>query len=482
MTLIRKVSLSTDLDYWIWQMENHGGRTYKLPEDNIPALKSLIGITDHFSPVDKEGKRRHFYVSLPTPSLEEYMKSERQGIDPEDYKYYEVTDKDLKSRYKYDVPESGGKQKWYEIYVYHAPAEMDWPEYVAIWINNNMLITMNDVNSVDERDASDLLYFLYHSAMNVSDSIKAGTYNNLVAEELPYEMRYGTISRKAFWDLVPSYRESFHADLTQKEIDAFVAGAKEDHGKEYPDNCITDMTARKYFEAVGTAMKSVAYKDRKSWRFHETQEEYDHYKGTEFDGTTPREIYSKYADGRDDGLTNVPLDDPDAFLEWEREEGPYYQFNGHHPWEVRTSGSISLSIHIFPTRVYEGRDIKNLKRGTETNKWYFTLSGSAYSSSYEILKYYLALKKHNIPVMVSYMDEISARFAETDNIGFIPTYENWFLNTSVPAALNGMNVTDVESLELLEGNLNLKKREWNSLRKKLLKEIEWLPVPEVNLI
>lgn len=137
---------------------------------------------------------------------------------------------------------------------------------------------------------------------------------------------------------------------------------------------------------------------------------------------------------------------------------------------------------MYPTRVYEGRDIKNLKRGTETNKWYFTLSGSAYSSSYEILKYYLALKKHNIPVMVSYMDEISARFAETDNIGFIPTYENWFLNTSVPDALSGKNVTDVESLEMLEGNLNLKKREWNSLRKELIAEINWLPVPEVNLI
>ena len=323
--------------------------------------------------------------------------------------------------------------------------------------------------------------YLVQATNDVCDNIKEGSYNEMISKELPYELRYGTLSRRKFWDLAPSFRKSFQADLTREEIDEFVAGAKADHGKSYPDNCITDMTARKFFEAVGTAMKNVAYKDRKAWRFHETQEEYDHYKGTEFDGTTPREIYSKYADGRDDGLTNVPLDDPEAFLEWNEQKGPYYVMNGSHPWEVRTSGSISQSIHIFPTQVCEGRDLKNMQWGTPVNKWYFLISGSAYYSSYEVLKYYLALKKHHIPVMVNDMDEIAARFAETDNIGFIPTYRNYMFNTSVPKELDGRNVTDVESLELLQDKLQLKKREWNKLRKTLISEIEWIPVPEVTM-
>lgn len=482
MTDIRKIRYSTDLDYWIQVMESNDISTYKLIEDNVPVLKSLLGLTDHFSSLDKKGERTRYYLSLPTPSFKEYKESECQFMEWDEDEYDKASDRKLKKSYQYDVPEGGGKRKWYEIYVLHTPAEKSWPEYAAIWINNHLLITLNDINSKGERDAGDLLDYLYQATVDVSDRLKAGTYNENIAEEMPYEMRFGTISRKQFWDLVPSYRKEFHADLTQEEIDAFVKGAEEDHGKSHPDNCITDMTARKYFEAVGTAMKNVAYKDRDAWRFHETPEEYEHYKGTEFDGTTPREIYSKYADGRDDGLTNVPLDDPKAFLEWREGKGPYYVMNGSHPWEVRTSFSISQSIHIFPQQVYEGRDFQKLQMGTPTNSWYFLISGKAYYSSYEVLKYYLALKKHGIPVMVESMDEIAARFSETDRIGFIPAYDNWFFNTSVPNELEGKNVTDVESLDLLEDNLTLKKREWNRLRKALISEIEWLPVPELKLI
>lgn len=78
--------------------------------------------------------------------------------------------------------------------------------------------------------------------------MKTGTYNDNVANN----MRCGTIPRKQYWDLLPILRKDFRSGLTDEEIDQFIGYAHEEAEREkagdaYPDNCITGMTARKYF-------------------------------------------------------------------------------------------------------------------------------------------------------------------------------------------------------------------------------------------
>ena len=57
----------------------------------------------------------------------------------------------------------------------------------------------------------------------------------------------------------------------------------------------------------------------------------------------------------DDGLMHVPMDDAGEFEKWKDQKGDYYEFNGHHPYEIRTSMSSRLAetdrIGILPDTV-----------------------------------------------------------------------------------------------------------------------------------
>lgn len=101
------------------------------------------------------------------------------------------------------------------------------------------------------------------------------------------------------------------------------------------------MTARDFYEACAVCYKVVRMEQHVHFSFKDSKEEHLRY-----NGTTPKELYYMFADGRDDGLSCVPLDDAAAFAEWHNQKGPYYEFNGHHPWEILPSGSVEYSMHL----------------------------------------------------------------------------------------------------------------------------------------
>ena len=155
-------------------------------------------------------------------------------------------------------------------------------------------------------------------------------------------------------------------------------------------------TARDYFEACAIGLKACTEPEsRKRIRWEDTKEEKERY-----GGITPREIYSMYADGREDGLVHVPLDDPAAFLEWMDEKGPYYDFNGHHPWEVLPSGfSTTNSIHFEAVQdVRFEMEGKKIVKRIPSNRIAFVLSGKAYHRIPQTLHFYLALRHAGIDV------------------------------------------------------------------------------------
>ena len=56
-------------------------------------------------------------------------------------------------------------------------------------------------------------------------------------------------------------------------------------------------------------------------------------------------MYYSHADGRDEGLMDIPMDDPVIFEKWFNKKDGYREFGGH-PWEVIPSMSISNSLHF----------------------------------------------------------------------------------------------------------------------------------------
>ena len=113
-----------------------------------------------------------------------------------------------------------------------------------------------------------------------------------------------------------------------------------------------------------------------------------------------------FADGRDDGMSKVPLDDAAAFEEWLEQKDPYYGFNGHHPWEILPSYSTEDSGHLYI--------------GKAPDSYYFSLSGSSKTRSREIIRCFLVLRAAGLPVRLHEGNRMQARLEETDMIGIVP--------------------------------------------------------------
>ena len=113
-----------------------------------------------------------------------------------------------------------------------------------------------------------------------------------------------------------------------------------------------------------------------------------------------------FADGRDDGMSKMPLDDAVAFAEWLEQKGAYYEFNGHHPWEIFPAFSVLESGHLYVGKAPGG--------------YYFSLSGSSKSRSKDAIRCFLALRAAGLPVRLHEGNKMQARLEEKDMIGIVP--------------------------------------------------------------
>jgi len=62
-----------------------------------------------------------------------------------------------------------------------------------------------------------------------------------------------------------------------------------------------------------------------------------------------KELYKRYADGRDCGMMDLPLDDKEAFKDWKEHDA----YCGGHPFEIIRGGFITYGVYLYPPR--EGR-------------------------------------------------------------------------------------------------------------------------------
>ena len=218
---------------------------------------------------------------------------------------------------------------------------------------------------------------------------------------MPDAYKYGVISRKDYWNIYPEERKDYRGAFKEWQIKDFLRCKNEFAADYIPENCVQHMTARDFYEACAVCYKAVRIEQRVHFPFKDSKKEHLYY-----NGTTPKELYYMFADGRDDGLSNVPMDDVTAFAEWRNQKGPYYEFNGHHPWEILPSGSVEYSMHL---------QVMKSPRG-----FYYGLSGSTFHRSKDTIHSYLAVRKAGLPVKIYDGQKMVARFEETDMIGIVP--------------------------------------------------------------
>ena len=390
-----------------------------LDEASQNLLRELFEITDALKPVGDDDLKI-FWISVKRPTIRQFRA------------YYageeDISDDELRREYERAFPRA---KNWYKVrLIRHANFE---GEYFGAFLNGEYVLAMNDpISQGWPLDATELIGWLIEQAADVVKRVKAGTYNEEIARELPKEYRYGKIRRKDYWDIYPEEREAYRGTFTQQEIDDLLALSSElneDHPWDWiPDNAWSSMTARQYYEACGVVFKALGLTSKvEKWQYADSEDEIGRY-----EDPTPKEQYYMFADRRDDGLRNVPMDDPEELEKWLDGKGEYYDFNGGHPWEIRPSFSSSFSMYL-------GIHYRE--------KYYLWLSGEKLGRSIETLHAYLALRKAGYPVKLMNGTGMLARLTETDYIEILPEFCITLFGGSDSDMLDTVNLSDGDKPE-----------------------------------
>ena len=210
-------------------------------------------------------------------------------------------------------------------------------------------------NFFENRTLQELLDFIIYKVSECIKMLENNTYNDYIAKNLSYKNRFELIKRNDYWNLYPDVKNKLLKEISKEEINDFIINASEKiHDR------IENMTSGKYFAAVRLAYKSNNY---------------------EIGDLSDKELYLKYADGRDEGLSKLA---PNSSIEFDNWYNDNNRFGGH-PWEI-------IRGHSF------GR--VNLHISHDDKGYYLSLDGSKILRKKEIVKIYLVLKENNIPVNI----------------------------------------------------------------------------------
>jgi len=427
-----------EVGYWLRVLSDHNHPNI-LDEDSIETVKKLFEINDKIQ-AEGDDDRKELWLSAKRGTLEEFK----------EYYYDEADEEELKVAYDDYYPD---EVVWYKFVSVHHQCIGSEEEFYAVFLGHEYVLAVNDCNVKGYPiDATEFLNWLIEAVERAIEQVAQGIYNDMIDSELPHKYRYGTISRKDYWDIYPDKRSEYRSCFKESEIHEFMSIA---HPEPYADDesieLMPTITARQFYEACAIGYKALGLEPRSCYRHKETDEERMRYGGE----ATPKEYYYMYADGRDDGMINVPLDNHEAFAEWLEHKGPYYKSNGGHPWEIIPSMSISHSLHLHIWKSQNDR-----KPG-----YYFCLSGAKYLRSSDTVLFYLALKKAGYPVYLCDCEILKARFSEEDRIGILPEA----IRSIYGSSAFGRNVEDCVNLD--DGNNP----------KAVIAAAEWVAEKEINL-
>lgn len=161
---------------------------------------------------------------------------------------------------------------------------------------------------------------------------------------------------------------------------------------------------------------------------------------------SPRDQYLKHADGRDEGLSDLPLDDAPAFEAWLNSDR-----GGGHPWEVCRGGN-STHIDLLPRKDEAG--------------YYLILAGHSWGRTVETIKFFIALRKAGSPVILREAKTLSDRMSGEEKVGIVP--EGVF-----PRYCDSY-FPDEHIIDFI--NLPFENRS------ELARHCVWQPIPEVSLV
>ena len=375
------------------------------------AVAPLCRLVSPLVPIDSDGEVRALWLRVPSGTIEDYESFEDMMAwgEAETYEGY-VT------RWHEDYPD---ELSWYRPVVVQSFDAKDNLRYLGVSLGNKTIVSA----SADDR-FSDLQRGHYAedvaclictkvlpAAQESIELLLAGEYNSLVAASLPYQFRVGVIRRRDLWEAEPDVRATDYDGFPEGAVREFRGLVRSGANSADGIGRIREFTANDFFRACKLGYESI---------------------GKECGRLEPSELYLRYADGRDEGLTGeghglnegpgIDFDDPEAWDEWYF----YRTQHGGHPWEVVPGGN---STHMELYVRHDMRDLEwELRSGDISEEeyannlkdagYYFAISGRR--RQFEAVSFYLALSRAGLPVVIEDAEQLLARFEGTDWVGVVP--------------------------------------------------------------
>lgn len=357
------------LDRLKYSRDNRSLNAQPCTAETWEALEKLFVEVRKLSPVHKNGAREIFCL-VERGQIEDWADYEEYLAD-EVVKNYD----DSKEQWELNYPD---KQQWFS-FGFIEDADNG---YRGVWINNRLVLNILPEPPMpgDTVDEPEFVQWLTGKVCECIKDIKAGTYNRRVRNELAFELRTGTITRNALWEVFPEDKTEYLGSLTDADRNKFMKLMEDYDGNAIPENLITNMTADLFFQCCKAGYSA------------------NNYKGCQ--NLSGKKLYIKHADGRDEGLCDIDENSSEAFLHWydTRE-------HGGHPWEVcRGGNSTHVSLFIWKTE----------------NGFFFEVDGKSWTRSIEAIKFYLAIYNMGMPVRILDGKKLAARLTGEDKIGIVP--------------------------------------------------------------
>lgn len=249
-------------------------------------------------------------------------------------------------------------------------------------MQNKIIVEINpEYEKGYEYDISAFAQWVYETCKKCIADLKAGTYMDYVKTNLPDIHKTGTILQSELWELYPEDKAAFFEGLTDNDISEILSALEIQQENSYkPIGRLKGITANDFYRYCSIGYKAMGYNT---------------------ENLSPKQQYTKFADGRDGGLSEINPDSEDEFNSWLCD--PFR--HGAHPWEVCRGGNsthISLSVYGDNTGLF------------------LCLSGSSYMRTNETLKFYLSLIRKGIPVYLQDGNILMNRLKGTEKVGVVP--------------------------------------------------------------
>lgn len=147
------------------------------------------------------------------------------------------------------------------------------------------------------------------------------------------------------------------------------------------------MSSGKYYELCSYCYAAAGYKD--------------------LDGKTPKEMFKRYGDNRDGGMSLLDETSQDDFDKWFKlsTQEKWEIENPSHMWEI-SCGHTHTMIHLYLF--------------WDDGGYWFYLSGGTHCLTTEVVRMYNAMKDKGVPVLLRSAGQIIDKLLGNDDLGIIP--------------------------------------------------------------